>query len=355
MKLFCPGPVMISNEVRDAITSTVIGHRSTEFENLYKRIKKNTLKLTHANSSYDAIIMSSSGSSANEAVISSLFTREDKILILSNGSFGERIEEMMKLYKLNYQIVKNEWGTDFDLDSINQMLTNTKFDYLFVSHDETSSGLLNPLTEIGKLCKTHNIEMFVDCVSSLASDYVDVNKQNISILTSVSGKAIGAIPGASIVVMKKELFEKTKNNSPKSFYLDLSKYYEFSVNKNQTPNTPNITSFVALDIALIECIEKDKHINYLNCSNYLRDSFEKMNLGFVIDRSKMSNTVTTIILPKTIPAKEVYDKLYKNGYTTYLTRGIYSDLNCIQVCVMGEITLNDCKDFIKTLKLILKK
>ncbi len=67
----------------------------------------------------------------------------------------------------------------------------------------------------------------------------------------------------------------------------------------------------------------------------------------------MSNTVTTIKLPKTVEAKDIYDKLYNLGYTTYLTRGVFSESNCIQICVMGEIYLEDCKAFIKDFKSII--
>ncbi len=353
MKLFCPGPVMVSDNVKNAMINTTIGHRSIEFENLFKNIKKNILKFTNAPATFDTVILSSSGSSANEAVIASLFTKQDKILILSNGSFGERINKMMDTYKLNHSIIKNDWGQVFDFDEIDNHLKINSYDYIFISHDETSSGLLNPIEELGKLCKKYNIELFVDCVSSIASDEVDILKQNISILTAVSGKAIGGVPGASFIVMKKELFEKTTQNEINNYYLNLASYYKFSTEKNQTPNTPNITNFLALNTALEECIKEDKSTRYKQCSNYLRDEFEKLNISFVIDRALMANTVTTIILPKERQAKDIYDKLYNLGYTTYLTRGVFSDSNCIQICVMGEIYLEDCIEFIKDFKSIL--
>lgn len=350
MKLFCPGPVMISDDVKQAMINTTMGHRSVEFENMFKKIKANLLKFTNAPKDFDTVIMSSSGSSANEAVIASLFTKSDKVLILSNGSFGERIARMMSAYELDYNIIKNAWGEQFNINEIEKHLEESQYDYLFISHDETSSGLLNPIEEIGALCKKHHIYFFVDCVSSVASDEVDMTKQNISILTGVSGKAIGGVPGASFIVMSEALFEKTIENDISAFYLNIATYYKFSKDKHQTPNTPNITNFIALDVALEECINNNKSQRYLECSNYLRDQFEEMQIEFVIDRALMSNTVTTIKLPKTVNAEEVYNKLYTTGYTTYLTRGVFSEMNCIQICVMGEIYLNDCKQFIKDFK-----
>ncbi|MFV0424591.1 MAG: pyridoxal-phosphate-dependent aminotransferase family protein [Bacilli bacterium] len=353
MKLFCPGPVMISDKVKTAMINTTIGHRSRDFETIFNRIKANILKISNAPSSYETVILSSSGSSANEAVIASLFNKNDKILILSNGSFGERIAKMMHNYCLDFHVIKNNWGEPFDITKLSTHLKTHHYDYLFVSHDETSSGLLNPIDKIGTLCKTHDINMFVDCVSSFISDEVNIIEQNIAIMTGVSGKAIGAIPGASFIVMKKDLFEKTLENNICSSYLNIANYYKFSQEKSQTPNTPNITSFIALDIALIECINDNKQKRYITCSNYLRDEFEAMNIQFLIDRSLMSNTVTTIILPKHFSAQTVYDMLYNKGYTTYLTRGVFQDKNCLQICVMGEIYLEDCIEFIKEFKNII--
>ncbi len=352
MKLFCPGPVMISNEIKNAIANTQIGHRSPDFEKMFKEIKNNLLSLSNAPESFDAVILSSSGSSANEAVIASLFTNEDKVLILSNGAFGERIEAMVKSYNINYDIIKNDWGQVFDLTVIEKQLQTNSYNYLFVSHDETSSGLLNPIEEIGALCKKYETKLFVDCVSSFGSDEVDITKQNISIMTGVSGKAIGAIPGASFIIMEKSLFEKCSEDKP-FFYLNLANYYKFS-KINQTPNTPNITSFIALDVALKSLKIKSNKERYLTCSNYLRDQFEKLGIEFVVKRELMSNSVTTIVI-KDISAKDVYDKLYKLGYTTYLTKGIYEKQNCLQVCVMGEIYLDDCKQFITDFKTIVKE
>lgn len=353
MKLFCPGPVMISENVANALVQNNIGHRSKDFENLFKRIKKNILKITNADNSYEAVILSSSGSSANEAVVASLFTTNDKVLILSNGSFGERISQLMKNYNINHTTISNEWGQPFEIDSLRNHLQNNEYDYMFISHDETSCGLINDLQQLGKLCHEFNIDFFVDCVSSLGSDLVDMKLQNISILTSVSGKAIGAVPGASFVVMKDELFQKMKNNKITSSYLNLYNYYIFSKEKNQSPNTPNINNFQALDVALIECIENNKSSRYKECSNYLRDEFEKMNIEFAIERSLMSNSVTTIKIPITYKVEDIYTKLYNKGFTTYLTRGIFKEQNCLQICVMGEIYLNDCVEFISTFKSIL--
>lgn len=354
MKLFCPGPVMMSENVSNALIKNNIGHRSVEFEEMFKRIKENILTLTSASSHYETVIMSSSGSCANEAVIASLFTKDDRILVLSNGSFGERISNLMDSYNLYFHTIYNDWGVPFKREELVKHLNDNDYDYLFISHDETSCGLINNLKELGSLCKEHSIEFFVDCVSSLGSDEVDIQLQNISILTSVSGKAIGAVPGASFVVMKDSLFRKMEENNITSSYLNLYKYYKFSKEKNQSPNTPNINNFQALDAALIECINDSKSKRYLECSNYLRDQFERMNIEFIIDRSLMSNSVTTIKIPKQYDVVDVYNKLYEKGFTTYLTRGIFHQQNCLQICVMGEIFLEDCESLIVAFKDIIK-
>ncbi len=123
------------------------------------------------------------------------------------------------------------------------------------------------------------------------------------------------------------------------------------IKKNQTPNTPNIVAFLALNEALKEIIEEKRITRYYELSNYLRDEFIKMNLKFVINRELMSNTVTNIIMPPSISAKQMYESLLAKGYVTYL--GKSSDV--LQVAVMGNVTKLDCSELIKEMNKIITK
>lgn len=344
MKLFCPGPVMISENVKKSLVSSEIGHRSRAFEELFLNLKQRVLKLSCASSNYDTVFISASGSAINESVIASVFTKNDKLLVLSNGLFGERIAELLETYSINFDIYNQSYGKHFDYEKIIKKLSNNNYSYVFLTHHETSCGMLNNIHEIGMICKKFNVKLFVDAVSSFGAEKIDLCKDNIAIMTSVSGKCVGSTPGASFVVMKKTIFENMCDNV--SFkYLSLKKYYEFSKKKNQTPNTPSVAVFNALNTAFDECISTFKGTLYLQLSNYLRDELEKLGYKFLIDRNLMSSTVTSIIA-----SKDLYDYLYDLGFVTYLGNSEFYNCEFIQITVMGNITKNDCVNLVSALK-----
>ncbi len=349
MKLFCPGPVMVSDQVKKAITKCEIGHRSSTFEKLYNDIRNKILRLASADSSYDTVVLSASGSAVNEAVVASVFKSTDNILVVSNGVFGERVEAILNTYNLNFDIYSETWGEEINLLKLEEMLQVKQYDYLFITHHETSVGMINPIEKIGNLCQKYNIKFFVDAVSSFGGEEIDVVSQNIDIMTSVSGKCVGGVPGASFVVMKKQIFNEIKENNVSNIYLNLNNYYKFA-KKNQTPNTPNIVAFQSLNVALDECISNPKQITYKINSDYLRNQLEAMGITLLIDREKMSNTVTTFILPQECDMVKIYQALESKGYILYLTKGKLQELGAMQVAVMGNIAVDDCKDLINILR-----
>ncbi len=341
MKLFCPGPVMVSKNVKKSLMECEIGHRSPMFEELYQNIKTNILSLAQANDDYDVVCLSASGSAANEAVIASVFSKNDHILILSNGVFGNRVKTLMEIYSLNFDVYDKSYGEVFNPQEIDTILKQGNYSYVFFTHHETSCGMINEISPISEVCKRHGVRLFIDAVSSFGAEKLDVAFDNIDIITSVSGKCIGATPGVSYIIMKKQIFANL-NESVNNSYLNLNKYYDFSINKNQTPNTPNVSAFNALNTALSEYNDEFKGQRYLALSNYLRDELERLGVEFLIPRELMSSCVTSIIAPK-----ELYQQLYDNGYITYLGDSRYYDKSIIQITVMGDLSMQDCTEFIQ--------
>ncbi len=349
MKLFCPGPVMLSKSVKKALSECEIGHRSKLFEELFIKLKKELLSLANASSEYDVVCLSASGSAANEAVIASVFNRNDKILVLSNGVFGNRIKMLMNIYNLDFDVFEVPYGNNFNTEEIEKLLKTNKYSYLFFTHHETSCGMINDIKRISLLCYKFNVKVFIDAVSSFGCEDIDLTNDNIDIMTSVSGKCIGSTPGVSYVFIKKTIYQNL-NKQVSNSYLDLSKYYKFSINKNQTPNTPNVSAFNALSSALEEYKDEFKGKRYLVLSNYIRDELETLGVEFLIPRELMSRCVTSIVA-----SKEVYLKLYENGFVTYLGDSNYFNKPVLQICTMGNLTMDDCKDFIKSFKEIYTK
>jgi len=249
--LFTPGPVNVAENVRKASCKEDICHREEDFNYLLKSIEDKILKLfeIRETNNYRAVVITGSGTAANESILSSV-VGEKNILILSNGEFGERLYDISKIHNKNTKMLKFDWGEEFKLDKIDTYLKNNQVDIISMVHHETSSGMLNPIENIGKLSKIHNTMFIVDCVSSAGAEPIDVEKCNISFCSSSSSKAIGSYPGISFVIGEKNEFEKLKDMPIKTMYLNLYKFYHFINTVSQTPNTPAVHLFFSFEQAL---------------------------------------------------------------------------------------------------------
>src|SRR6185312_6457358 len=132
---------------------------------------------------------------------------EKNILVISNGEFGERLYNISRLHNQNTYLLNFGWGRKLDLDRIEECIQERGIDIVAMVHHETSSGMLNDIETIGALLKTYGVSFIVDCVSSAGAEMIDMDKCCIAFCSSSSSKAIGAHPGLSFVVGRKEEFE----------------------------------------------------------------------------------------------------------------------------------------------------
>jgi len=358
-QLFSPGPVMVKDNVRKALLHYDICHRSPEFEAMFQDTQKKINKLFNADDTYYSVIVSGSGTSANETALSSIFKKGEKVLLISNGEFGNRLEEIIKKYKIPMVKAGFKWAEYPDVAKIEKLIVaNPAVKVVAMVFHETSTGMINPVKEVGKLCKKYDKWFYVDTVSAAGGENIDVKKNNITITSSVGGKCVGAFPGSAYICGKRSVLERLTPDMGKNVYLNLAKHYQIAKAKHQTPNTPNVTLFWALNQALTN-IQKDtlaKHIaRYKECSKMLRDGMRDMGLKFLLDKKYMSNTVTSVFLPEGVDLSKFIKKMEKHGYTVYKGKGEYEKQGMFQVANMGEIYPKDCVKFLKALADCIKK
>lgn len=354
-KLFSPGPVMVKENVRQALTHYDICHRSREFEELYSRITGNVNRLFKADDSYRSVVVSGSGTSANETVLSSIFNKGEKVMLIRNGEFGGRLLEIIQKYEIPLVDCEFEWAEVPDLARIEKMMAEDgEIKVVAMVYHETSTGMINPVKEVGELAAKYGKWFFVDCVSAAAGELIDVVDMNITFATSVGGKCLGAYPGSAYVCGKTEALEKLDPEMGRNVYLNLAKHYIYAKTKNQTPNTPNVNLFWALEAALENALSdggvEARVARYKECAGILRKGMKDMGLKFLLDdESKMANTVTSVFLPEGKDLKEFLDAMEKRGYVVYSGKGKYEAMGMFQVANMGEIYPDDCREFLKVL------
>jgi len=358
--LFNPGPVMVSERVRKSLTKHDICHRGPEFMELFADTVMKINQLFKADSNYQSLIISGSGTSANETVLSSIFKKDDAVLLITNGVFGERLEEIIDKHKVKKYVARFDWGQQVDTAVVEEMLAqHPEITTVAMVYHETSTAMINKVKEVGQIAEKMGRIYFVDAISAGAGEAIDIIDQKIDIITSVGGKALGAYPGSAYICARKEILDNLEADNCKTVYLNLYKHYQIAVKSNQTPNTPNVTLIFALNEALTEYLEDPnaKLNRYKECSSLLRQGLKEMGLKFFLPEEEMSNTVTSVLMPEHIDVLKFIDTLEaEERYVVYSGKGLLLDeYNMLQVANMGEIYPADCELFLKAFKRQLDK
>jgi 2-aminoethylphosphonate-pyruvate transaminase len=350
--LFTPGPVNVTKNVRQAVSREDICHREADFEHLLQSIERKLLQLFGIpdTATYRAVVITGSGTAANESILSSVGAGKD-ILVLSNGEFGERLFNISKIHNPGTSLLNFGWGKKLDLARIEEELEKNKFDVVAMVHHETSSGMLNDIEKIGTLLKARGITFVVDCVSSAGAEVIDMEKCHIAFCSSSSSKAICSYAGLSFVIGRKDEFEKLKDVPPRTTYLNLYKFYQFLTTASQTPNTPAIHLFYAFEQALMDILDEGvsiRHARIRGRARLLRRGMKRMGLEFLIDEEDMSSVLTTVRIPAHADVTTLRRKLRENSILVYEGKGCFKD-KVFQVGNIGELGFGDIRFFLHKL------
>jgi len=244
--LMIPGPVKVAPRVLRAMSRPMISHRSGEFGAIYSDCRE--LLKEFFITKNDVVIMTGSGTVGMDAAVGSIIGREDKIVTVSNGKFGERFTEIGERYGRAIP-VKFDWGAPFDLDKVEASLEEGAKAVAMV-HNETSVGLTNPAKEVGRLARKHDAIFIVDGISSIGGNEFLTDAWDIDIAITGSQKALAVPPGLAMVSVSPRAEGRFQEKSA-SYYADLKAHLK-SMRKSpaQTPYTPAVPLFYALQEAL---------------------------------------------------------------------------------------------------------
>ena len=358
--LFAPGPVMTTERVKMAALAPDICHRRPVFEKLYSEIRNNLLELFHGEKDeYTTVVVSGSGTSSNETVLSSVVDSNQKVLLISNGEFGNRLKDIISCYGIGLNLVEYKWAEYPDLLEIeDQLKTDKDIGLMSMVYHETSTGMINPVHEVGILARKYNKMYHVDAISAIGGEDVNVKRDNIDFCTGVPNKALGGQTGVSFICVRRESIKRMENISRRNIYLNLQHHIREAEEHNQTPNTPSVVMFLTLYEVLEELFEeglKNRVKRYKESAKIIRNNLKNLKLRFLLDEEKyMSNTVTSVFLPKNISVNDFVGKMYEKGYVFYLGKGSLLRENMFQIANMGNINSKDCTKMLDVLQNTLK-
>ncbi len=349
--LLNPGPVNVTDRVRQALMLPDLCHREKEFSDLMGAIRAKLLKAFDIEEEYTSVLVSGSGTAALEMAVSCSLSPGRSMLVIENGIYGERIGKLCDIYQFNRHTLTRGWGEPPNLENIEKELKqNPDIEVVALVHHETTTGLLNPLKEVGALARRYNKIFLVDCISSLAGDEIDFKSCPIDIAVGTANKCLQGFPGVSFVLLRKNELERLRKIPQRTLYFNLTGYHK-AQEAGGLLFTPAIPAHYALDVALDELIEETvagRVQRYAEAAQFLRTGFAEMGLEFLIPDGWRSNCLTSLRLPEGMGYDKLHDTLKENGYVIYAGQGNLSD-TIFRVANMGDITHEEFERFLKVL------
>ncbi len=331
-----PGPVNIRQSVREAFKRDPVSHRAEFFVEDFQATKRALTRFVNAKS---VEILVGTGTMANDVVGGQISLLGQTGLLLSNGEFGERLIDHATRFGLDFEVMREDWGTPFSIEKINAILDrHPHIGWIWCTHCETSTGVLNPLDALKTISRERKLKLCLDGVSSIAA--VPVDLEGVYLCSGSSGKAIGGFPGLSCVFYN-HVVEPTQR-LPR--YLDLGQY---AANDGIA-----YTHSSNLVYALKEAVDsfEDGLAKVQELSDWVRAKVEGLGLEIVADPAHASPAVLSIVIPEWVSSKAVGDAAYDAGYLLSYMSGYLLKRNWVQVCLMGDLPAADIEPLLAILE-----
>lgn len=353
--LLNPGPSTTTDTVKMAQIVPDICPREKEFADLMKKLRKDLLKVVHADEEdYTSVLFCGSGTINIDVCLNSLLPEDKKVLVVNNGAYSARAVEVCQYYGLPYINLQFAMDELPDLEKIeNTLIENPDIALVHTTHNETGTGILNPIREIGALAHKYGAVFTVDTTSTLAMRPINIKEDNIDFCMASAQKGLMAMTGLSFVIGNKHIIEKSAEYPKRSYYCNLFLQYDYFEKTGEMHFTPPVQTVYATVQALKEYFEEGelpKWERHQRVFNAIHKGLEELGFKDVIKREWQAGLVVSVIYPDDVNwnFEKVHDYCYERGFTIY--PGKISTTNTFRLCALGAIDEKDIRDFFVVLK-----
>jgi len=348
-KLLTPGPLTTSRTVKEVM---MVDHCTwdNDYKQITQQIRAELLDLAHVSpEEYTAVLMQGSGTFGVESAITSSVGKGEKLLILSNGAYGERQEDICRHAGISYHIQHFHYNEVPDAETVETILKeDPAITHISMVHSETTSGILNDIESIGKIAKKYGKVFIVDAMSSFGGIDIPVADWGIDFIISSANKCIQGVPGFSFIIVKLSELEKCKG---KAVSLSLDLYDQW---KGMYDGKWRFTSPTHVVLAFRKAIEELKeeggiparYKRYTENNELLISEMEKLGYETYISRENQGPIITTFFYPDncSYTFKELYEYIKARGYAIY--PGKVTEAETFRIGNIGEIYREDIEKLI---------
>jgi aspartate aminotransferase-like enzyme len=300
----------------------MINHRGPEFADIQARIMER-LKLFFRTEN-EVYVLTATGTGAMEAAIVNTLSEGDKVNAVSIGEFGDRFGDIAEVFGAAVTRLNFEPGTQADPAVVAEKLRETGAVAVLVTHNETSTGVTNDIAAISKALRAVNPEviLIVDAISSLGCLPFATDAWQVDVATTASQKGFMIPPGLAFVTMSPRAWAAYERSNMRKYYMDLGKCRRYA-EIGQTPFTPAVSLYYGLDLALDMMYQEgleQTNARHHAVADYTRNKARALGLKLLADGPQASDSVTSVVVPEGIDAKQLLAILNKD-YDTVLAAG----------------------------------
>ena len=346
---FTVGPVMSSEEVLKIGGEQTPYFRNDEFSKVMLENESLMKEFVYADEDSRAVFITGSGTASMEATVMNVLTKEDKLLIVNGGGFGQRFVDLCNLHEIPNDEIKLDFGQNITQEILNDY-SDKKYTAFLVNICETSSCVYYDLDLISKFCRENNIFLIVDAISSFLANPLNMSKQNIDVVITGSQKALACPPGISIIVLGPDALKRVENSKCKSMYFDLKDMLK-NGERGQTPFTPAVTILMQINARLKEIKNQGGvEAEIKRISALAHDFREKINdLPLEIKCDSLGNSVTGVFCMDS-NAGDIVDAL-KEDYNIWINpNGGEVGNKMFRVGHIGDLSIEDNDKLIEAFK-----
>lgn len=353
--LLNPGPATTTDTVKMAQIVPDICPREQEFASMMKGIREDLVKIVHGNlEKYTAVLFCGSGTINMDICLNSLLPAEKKILVINNGAYSARAVEICEYYGLPHINLQLPIDQQPDLSVVEETLkNNADISLVYITHNETGTGLLNPIRKVGALAHKYGGIFVVDTTSTYAMRPIDIEKDNIDFCMASAQKGIMSMTGLSYIIGNIDLIKKSKDYPKRSYYCNLYLQYEYFEKTGEMHFTPPVQTIYATRQALKEYFEEGempKWERHTRIHEAIHKGIAELGFKDVIKKELQTGLVVSVRYPDdpNWNFEKIHDFCYNRGFTIY--PGKISTTTTFRLCSLGAIDEEDIVEFFKVFK-----
>ena len=341
--LLNPGPVSLSEGVRKAAVKVDLCHREPEFFKLQQRLRERLLEVYQCDAEeWAAVLLGGSGTTALEAMLSSMLPREARLLVIENGVYGERISRIAEIHGISMEAVRHEWMDAIDFERVEAALAAGTFTHVAAVQHETTTGRLNDISRLAGLCERYEADLLLDAVSSFGAEAIPFESPALAACAVTANKCLHGIPGLCFVVGRRSALSHSAE-PPRSLYMHLPLWLE-KQDQDSTPFTPSVNGMLALSKALQELKKQGgweaRHARYSHLAGQVTRALSKYGVEAMLEPGASSCALNAYRIPGGMSYDQIHDHLKQWGFVIYAGQGGL-EAEMFRISTMGDITHYD--------------